>query len=391
MEKLIKHVVGIDIAKEKYDVCLMSLDSQLTSKIKGSRKFTNSLVGFKELVVWIKKNCNKDIPVQFLMEATGVYYEKLAMHLTDNSYTVFVVVPNKARRYLQSLGFKSKNDKIDAKGLALMCLQHKFEPWKPISKFYYELRLLTRHHQSTTEMKTALLNQLHALKHSGYSSKEVEKQIQKVITLLDKQLIESKNKIAAHIKKDKEVEDKVILIQPIKGLNILSIATIIAETNGFELFSNMRQLVSYAGYDVVENQSGTHFGRTKISKKGNSRIRRILHMPSLIAVRCNEPAFKNLYTRVFERTKCKMKGYVAVQKKLLELIYTLWRKNSAYDSTINALMASDNEDSRVLFLASRSEKNENEIIKVVPLKSSTTQDEHRYKESSEALFLAEQI
>ncbi|NLU40402.1 MAG: IS110 family transposase, partial [Bacteroidales bacterium] len=58
-------------------------------------------------------------------------------------YTVFVVVPNKARKYLQSLGHKSKNDKIDATGLACMCLQNKFEPWKPISKFYYELRLLT--------------------------------------------------------------------------------------------------------------------------------------------------------------------------------------------------------------------------------------------------------
>ena len=87
-----------------------------------------------------------------------------------------------------------------------MCLQHKFDPWKPISKFYYELRLLTRHHQNTTEMKTALLNQLHALEYSGYSSKEVEKQIKKVVALLDKQLIEGKNEIDAHIKKDKEVE-----------------------------------------------------------------------------------------------------------------------------------------------------------------------------------------
>ena len=108
MGNLIKHVVGIDIAKEKFDVCLMSLDNQLTSKIKGSRKFTNSLVGFNEFVMWLKKNCNKDIPVQFLMEATGVYYEKLAIYLTDSNYNVFVVVPNKARRYLQSLGIKSK-------------------------------------------------------------------------------------------------------------------------------------------------------------------------------------------------------------------------------------------------------------------------------------------
>ena len=50
-------------------------------------------------------------------------------------------------------------------------------------------------------------------------------------------------------------------------------------------FANQRQLVSYAagppgGYDVVENQSGNRSGKTRISKKGNSRIRRILHLPA---------------------------------------------------------------------------------------------------------------
>jgi transposase len=54
-------------------------------------------------------------------------------------------------------------------------------------------------------------------------------------------------------------------------------------------FTNQRHLVSYAGYDVVENQSGNRSGKTRISKKGNSRLRRFLHMPSFNAVRFNEP------------------------------------------------------------------------------------------------------
>jgi transposase len=94
---------------------------------------------------------------------------------------------------------------------------------------------------------------------------------------------------------------------------------------------NTASLVSYAGYDVVENQSGRHTGRTKISKKGNSRIRRILHMPALCAVRDDQPQFKKLFERVYDRTKIKMKGYVAVQRKLLEMIYYLWKKNERYD------------------------------------------------------------
>jgi transposase len=122
-------------------------------------------------------------------------------------------------------------------------------------------------------------------------------------------------------------------ITAIKGVALLSFAVIAAETGGFTLFDNASSLVSYAGYDVIENQSGKHNGRTRISKKGNSRIRRILHMPALCAVRDDQPQFKKLYDRVFERTKIKMKGYVAVQRKLLEIIYYLWKKNEQYQPT----------------------------------------------------------
>ena len=117
----------------------------------------------------------------------------------------------------------------------------------------------------------------------------------------------------------------------IKGVGIITVATVLAETNCFEMFTNLPQIVSYAGYDVIENQSGKHVGKTKISKKGNSHIRRILHMPAFSVVSNGEPVFKNLYERVFDRTKIKMKGYVAVQRELLCLIYTLWKKNKKYE------------------------------------------------------------
>jgi hypothetical protein len=114
-------------------------------------------------------------------------------------------------------------------------------------------------------------------------------------------------------------------------------------------------LVSYAGYDVVENQSGNHSGKTRISKKGNSRLRRILHMPAFNAVRFNEPTCKALYDRVYERSGIKMKAYVAVQKRLLLMAYALWRSGVEYNPE---------------YLANRVEKDK----KIVPT-SGTTQDQ----------------
>jgi len=100
---------------------------------------------------------------------------------------------------------------------------------------------------------------------------------------------------------------------------------IVAETNGFTAFENIAQLVSYAGYDVVENQSGKRSGK-KISKKGNHRIRRYLHFPAFNMIKYEVAPFKNLYERVYEKSKIKMKAYTAVQKKLLEYVYALEKR-----------------------------------------------------------------
>ena len=83
---------------------------------------------------------------------------------------------------------------------------------------------------------------------------------------------------------------------------------------------------------MVEKQSGTDRGRTKISKKGNSRLRRILHLPAFTAVRFGEPTCQALYERVFASSQVKMKAYVAVQKRLLLMVYALWRKGCEYEA-----------------------------------------------------------
>ncbi|MDO8604334.1 MAG: IS110 family transposase [bacterium] len=379
MNQLIKYVTGIDIAKDKFDACLMSMDVQLSYKVIATHQFSNTPAGFKELLKWQRKHCKEKIVMQTLMEASGVYHEKLAIYLTEAGKVVFVVLPNKARKYMEALGLKSKNDSIDAQGLALMCAQHKFEVWQPIAKFYYELRLLTRHNQSILEAKTMFCNQKHALGHSGYSSKPVMKQIEKTIGLFDKQIKENRGLIKQHLESNEEVKRKVNQICHIKGVDVLTVATILAETNGFALFKKAGQLVSYAGYDVVENQSGKHTGRTKISKKGNSRIRRILHMPAFNVVRFKQRPFINLHERVYDKSKIKMKAYVAVQKKLLVLIYSLWKKDEAYQPGYVSNKTSGNEEPKVLFPLNHQKE-------VVPPKGSTTQDELRYNESPEALF-----
>jgi transposase len=328
---MLKYSLGIDISKKDFHACLSVIDVNQQVKVKASRKFSNNEPGFKELLSWLSKHKKEEsVPLINVMEATGVYYESCAMFLFKGGFQVAIVLPNKAKKYLQAIGLKTKNDKIDAAGLARMGAEQCLELWQPMDEFFYTLRALTRHHQSLQELKTNIGNQLHADEHSIYSNKKVIKQLKKLITTIDKELLEIRNEIDKQLYSDPKVAEKIRLITDIKGLGNITVATILAETNGFALFKSIAQLVSYSGYDVVENQSGNHTGKTRISKKGNSHIRRALHMPAFNMIRLEVGNFKPFFERILARHHEKMKAYVAVQKKLLVLIYTIWKKNEPF-------------------------------------------------------------
>jgi len=348
---MLKYSLGIDVSKNDIHACLSVIDAKQQVKVKASSKFANRQQGFKELISWVNRHKKEPgIPLVTVIEATGVYYEGCALFLFQASFDVAVVLPNKAKKYLQAVGLKTKNDKIDAAGLARMGAEQSLELWQPMDEFFFTLRALTRHHQSLQELKTNVGNQLHADEHSIYSSKDVIKQLKKLIVTIEKQLKEIDRHIHKHLYSNAEIVEKINHIVDIKGLGYITVATVLAETNGFTLFKSAGQVVSYAGYDVVENQSGNHHGKTRISKKGNSHIRRAMHMPALNMVRYNVGNFKPFFERILEKHNQKMKAYVAVQKKLLVLIYTLWKKNEPFKpgSKVNTSRNEETEPSFAL-------------------------------------------
>lgn len=329
--QLLKYGIGIDMSKQKFDGCVSVIDTEQRVQIKATRCFENTMKGFDSFLIWIAKHCKEDIPQVFLMEATGVYYEQLAWYLFQKGKQVSIILPNKAKKYKESLGLKSKNDSIDAKGLSRMACEQHLKAWQPLSKNIYGMRLITRQIERLTHLTTQLNNQLQALQHGMYRDKSIEKMIEKNIAALKKQKAKLESRIENIVNNDVVLKERFEQICRIKGLGIQTLAVIVAETDGFVLMENQSQLVSYAGYDVVENQSGKHVGKTRISKKGNSHIRRALHMPALNMVRYDQAPFAALYERIFDKSKIKMKGYTAIQKKLLVIIYTLWKKKEAYN------------------------------------------------------------
>ena len=75
----LRYCVGIDVSKDTLQVCVSVIDTNGNITIKGSSKVVNKTTVFDSFLTWVDKHCkDKNIPVRFVMESTGVYHEQLA-------------------------------------------------------------------------------------------------------------------------------------------------------------------------------------------------------------------------------------------------------------------------------------------------------------------------
>ena len=331
MKKLVKQIVGIDVAQKELVVCLGRMTDEWSPELFAYKSFTNNVKGFTALENWVKKLANPDVPVRFVMEATGVYHESLAYYLFGHGYAISVVLPNKISNYFRTLEVKTITDQTASQAIALFGLERKLEDWKRPNVVFKRLRQLVRERDQLVQERTIVKNQLHAEKSEAEPGSSSMMRMKKRITLLDKQEMEIKEEIQSIVKKDTSTNDAVKLISTIPGIGLLTAVTVLSETNGFELIRNKRQLTSYAGLDVMQKQSGTSVqGKPRISKKGNKYLRKAMYLPALSVIRCDE-RFKAIFARVVIKNGIKMKAGVAVQRKLLEMTYTIFKTNQPYD------------------------------------------------------------
>jgi transposase len=328
-QDIIKQNVGIDVSKDDIKVALSILTVDYRVVVRSTRTFLNTANGFKKLQEWIKQKKHPEPDVSFTMEATGVYYEGLAYFLHSQDYRLHVVLPNLAKKYGESLGVKSKTDKLDAKTLAQMGLDRELRAWQPVSPYLLELKQLTRERDALVRSRTISANQLHAYRHQGKPNKNSIDRSKKHITFLDRQIKRIEGEVKDFVDGDKELKERMKYLLSIPGVGLLTAATIVAETNGFAAIENIKQLTSYAGLDVRIAESGKWKGKSKISKRGNSYIRKALFMPSLSKI-SHDQSTKQFFDRLKQKKGIGMVATIAVERKLLGLMFSLWKKEEMY-------------------------------------------------------------
>ncbi|REA58109.1 IS110 family transposase [Dyadobacter luteus] len=333
MMSVLKQVLGVDVAQKELVVTLGRLLADLSIELYAFKVFSNSEKGFISLLTWTKKLTDTNIGVGFVMEATGVYHQKFAYFLDDHGYALSIILPNKISNYIRTLEVKTITDKSCSEAIARFGLERKLDNWKRPKKTYKSLQQLTRERDQVVLERSMVKNQLHAESQEAEPHERSLERLKERIKFLSSQEREIKEDIEQVVNRDAELKKEVEIISSIPGVGELTAAIILGETNGFELIRNKKQLTSYAGFDVKEKQSGTSVkGKPRISKKGNRSLRKAMYLPSMSAVKWDDN-FKNIYVRIVSKQGIKMKALIAVQRKLLELAYTLFKTKASYDKS----------------------------------------------------------
>lgn len=335
MRATLKQCVGMDCSKDELVAGYGVLTGQLQAQVKTRRTFRNSTAGIKQLTSWANKWMDPQCECVFVVEATGVYHQKVAYQLYEAGYKICVILPNKSAHFRKTLTVRTVTDQTDCRALTLMGLEKQLDLWRPPHRLFSQLKQLTRERKRLKDEVTRLKNQRHAMDVATETQDATCRRIDERLALCERHINEIEKAIRRVATADQELERRFECACSIRGVGLITAATVVGEADGFNLVRNVRQLVCYAGYDVIEKKSGSSVrGKPKISKQGNSYIRRALYFPALTAVKTSS-ALSAFYDRLHERHNIPMKAYTAVQRKLLVLIYTMWTKQEYYKPEVH--------------------------------------------------------
>lgn len=327
-EQKMKHIIGIDVSKDKFD-CLWLKDAvALTAK---SKVLPNNPQGFQALHDWLIKHVTTQLSsIHVILEATGIYHESLTYAL---GIQVSVVNPAFVRDFAKGLGVRNKTDKKDSMVLARYGATTPLRLWQPEPQAVRELK--------------ALLTRLAAL----------EKDLQRELNRLEKAhisqasslVIESIDLMVQHFKTEKcrlekTIDDHFDQHPDLKQdrerlLSIPAIGTVLSREMVALLrsrdFEYAGQSAAFIGLVPKQKQSGLLKGRTTLCKNGSSRIRAKLYMAAIVAIQHN-PDIKAQYKRLLAAGKTKMQALGAAMRKLVQICFGVLKHQCEYRSQITS-------------------------------------------------------
>jgi transposase len=323
-EKARQAIVGIDVAKLKLDVALKQPKGKWKTKV-----VDNTVAGFEQLRAWLAKHGVTCAHV--CMEATGVYWERVAEDLCDHGFAVSVVNPAQIKDFGGAMGVRTKTDAVDAKLIAEFCDSRNPPVWQAPSKSIRRLRALVGRRDALVDLRTQEKCRLEVA-----TTQEVRRSIELVIAHLDEQIAQIERQIQKDIDDDPTLKEQRELLKSIPGIGDTTAALFLSHYGGQLRFESARQAVAFAGLDTAKRESGTSVrGKPRMSKKGHSAIRKAVYMPALTAM-SRTPWGKTFSSRLISAGKPKKLVLGALMRKIVAIAYGVLKSGTPFNPALHA-------------------------------------------------------
>lgn len=382
--------VGIDVAKDKHDCCILSSNGEKISFIIG-----NNLSGFNTLLERILKEENNVDNIKVGLESTGHFSQNILKFLLNSGITTYLLNPLHAKDYRKSLLHRStKTDKLDACILADMLMSSRdLKPYCPLAYHNEELKSLTRFRLSLIRQRaiwktsvkrlvvllfpelesfvssihsatiykmllempgashiakanlTRLTNLLHKASRGRFNREDSEKireaarnsigsqnpaqcfELQKTIEFI-LSISQQIDDVENEIKK--YVSEEELPICSIPGMSVMAAAVIAGEIGDIDRFETPDKLIAFAGLSPTIYQSGKIKNcHSHMEKKGSKYLRHVLYLTARQMAHASPR-----YNEYLEKKRKEGKHYFVaishVMKRLVRLIFAILKSGNTY-------------------------------------------------------------
>lgn len=331
------YLVGIDVSKKTLDFTVLYQDEkvfhlQTPNSLKGINSFTERLNQ--------EVDCLAD-QVLYCLEYTGIYNNHLLKYFEKHQFPVWV---ESARQIKLSLGMlRGKNDQVDSFRIAKYAYrnQDNIRLWKPTRNKIRDLKSLLSLRERLVKTRQQLATPLKEAQ--GFDTDQLvqlhQATLKPILVSMEKKLKQLEQKIERLIRSDQSLNQLFDQITSVTGIGSTTAAHLIAATNEFKDFTEAKKFACYAGVAPFEHRSGTSYkGRSRISHLANKRIKKLLHLSAMAAIR-QTGEIQDYYHRKVESGKNKMLVLNAVRNKLIHRIFAVVRENRKYDKTYALALA----------------------------------------------------
>jgi transposase len=311
-------MIGIDVSKRKFDVVLLE-GEKVRRKV-----FVYDEDSAQALSSWLSGRGIALVDCHVCMEATSTYYERLATGLHAMGATVSVVNPLQIKHFGQSLMVRQKTDSSDALVIAQYCRDQRPPAWRPPAPEVRELQSLVARLESLIGMRTQELNRQHEAQAVAWES------IARMLALLEAEIQRVEQLIADHIDHHPGLRTQQQRLCSIPGVGP-RLSTYFLAWLPFDRMAGARQAAAFVGVTPRHHESGSSVhGKARMAKLGHRRLRSMLFMPALSAMRHNE-AIRRFVTRLQAAGKPRMVIVGAVMRKLVHLMFGVLQSGKHYD------------------------------------------------------------